>query len=114
MRKILIAIFFVSLLISNLANAEGKGTVFGLGLKTCGWVLSNKDEKLDKLLLLTYIGGHFTGANLILDMRDMIMIESEMNVLYHLALKKCRDNPKDRFDFALERVLIDELMSTKK
>ena len=37
-----------------------------------------------------------------------------MGVLYHLAIKKCRDNPKNLFSTALIAVFIDELMSIKK
>ena len=114
MRKILISIFFVSLLISGLAHAEGKGKIYGLGTVTCGKVLTVVDDPRDEQYLRTYIGGYITAANQIFQFKSQKKISLSLDVLYHLALKKCRDYPKYFFSNALLGVLIDEQMSLEK
>lgn len=114
MRKILISIFFVSLLSTSFAHGEGATRTYGLGLKTCGWLLSNNDREIDKLLYMTYIGGYISGANKIARANGGEDIGLEFDVLYDLAMKKCRDNPKNFFSSALDGVIIDAWKSKKK
>ena len=107
-KKILIAIFLASLLVSNLAHADGRYSIFGLGTKTCAFILEGAKAKKDRRLLKTYIGGHISGANEISSFRKAPVLNLQMDVLYHLVMQKCRDKPKGDLSTAIRDVFADE------
>ena len=76
-------------------------------------MLSIKYDRLNEFLLKTYLGGHISGANQISNVKNK-KLKLPMCVLNHLAMKKCKDNPKNLFSTGLIAMFTDELMSIKK
>ena len=112
-RKILISIFFVSLLFTS--PVHGKlPKAYGVGNLTCVWVLEIKDDSVASPLLDAYIQGYISGVNQMLKFENLRQIESTKDALYRLAMQKCRDNPKSYLAIALAEVAIEELVSKKK
>ena len=115
MGKILISIFFVSLLFTSPIYGKPKIKAHGVGLKTCVWVLEHKNDSVASLIIKSYIQGYISGVNQMNFFEGNIpQIELDTDELYRLAMQKCRDSPEYHFFIAMAHVVLDELNSKKK
>ena len=100
-----IGIVVLGLLWYNVAKAE----YYVKGHVPCGFILENKDDDKNKLMVVSWVNGYTTAKNYVTE--DKVGENVDLDSTYHAVVKYCRDNPLKGLHNAAESIYFQ--MSTK-